>query len=55
MIGAVYGIEALSFRLSASRLFDHSPWLIPLAIAVMLWTIALFGTFGTQTFIYFQF
>jgi hypothetical protein len=55
LIVALIAIEWISFRCSASDVFRRWPALVPIAMAAMLWCISFFGTFGNQTFIYFQF
>ncbi len=55
MIAALVLWEFLGLRVSAAAVFDRHPWLVPVSMACMLWAIAFLGTFGRQTFIYFQF
>jgi alginate O-acetyltransferase complex protein AlgI len=55
LIVMLFAIEGLSFRYHAAEIFQRRPALVPLALAAMLWCISLLGTFGSQTFIYFQF
>ena len=48
-------IEAADRRFDMEALLLKSPWFRVAAFATLLWLIALFGTFGSTTFIYFQF
>ncbi|MDD1776874.1 MAG: MBOAT family protein [Candidatus Helarchaeota archaeon] len=55
LIGLLFGIEALSFRISFYDLLRRRPILRLVAGAAILWSLALFGSFTGNTFIYFQF
>ncbi|MEN0049170.1 MAG: MBOAT family O-acyltransferase [Bacteroidota bacterium] len=48
-------VELTNFRLHYATLLVHKPILRAFAFALLLWMIAFFGTFGGNSFIYFQF
>jgi len=48
-------VELTNFRLHYANLLVHKPILRVFAFALLLWMIAFFGTFGGNSFIYFQF
>ena len=57
LIVFVYSVEAASFRIRSESFWDGSRsqwWLIPISVALLL-MLSLFGTYGTNAFIYFQF
>lgn len=55
LIGFLFLIEWLNIYLDFERLLLRRPFFRAVAFAVLLWMIALLGTFGAQSFIYFQF
>jgi D-alanyl-lipoteichoic acid acyltransferase DltB (MBOAT superfamily) len=55
VVGIVVGVEALSFRPGLFQRLGRQPALRFATAALMLWCIALFGTFSGANFIYFQF
>jgi D-alanyl-lipoteichoic acid acyltransferase DltB (MBOAT superfamily) len=55
LIGAVVGVDALSFRRHLVERLVAQPALRFAGAALMLWGIALLGTFSGANFIYFQF
>jgi len=57
LIVVVYAIEAASFHVRFESFWDGTRsqlWLIPMSVTLLL-MLSLFGTFGTNAFIYFQF
>ncbi|MEO0448049.1 MAG: MBOAT family O-acyltransferase, partial [Verrucomicrobiota bacterium] len=55
LILLIAGCEALSFRINFWKLAERHRWLYGAFVAICLWMLALLGTFGADTFIYFQF
>lgn len=55
LIGILLAIEAADRRFDMEALLLKSPAFRIAAYATLLWLIALFGTFGSSSFIYFQF
>lgn len=55
LICILLAIEAADRRFDMEALLLKSPAFRVVAYATLLWLIALFGTFGSSTFIYFQF
>lgn len=55
LITMLFLCEAISFSKPFPHIKDHCPWLKPFFIVVCLLTLSLFGTFGNNAFIYFQF
>ncbi len=57
VIAILYGIEAFSFAVPFEHFLNgvrNPAWLIPMTVALAI-MLSLFGTFGTNSFIYFQF
>lgn len=57
LVGLVVGIELLGLRFKLDNFIDdqrRQVWLIPMAVVLLL-LLALFGTFQSNAFIYFQF
>lgn len=55
LIGILLAIEITNFRFQYVSLLVRKPAFRLAAFALILWMIAFFGTFGANTFIYFQF
>jgi len=55
MIGILLSVEITDFRYDYSELVIQKPVFRVISFAVLLWLIAFFGTFGSNSFIYFQF
>ena len=55
LIGSLWILELLSFRINFLSILTGRPMLGAIAGAVILWAIAFFGTFEANAFIYFQF
>lgn len=55
LIGLLLICEWISFRIPVRQTLAQQPWLAILTGAAVIWTIAFFGTFGGNSFIYFQF
>ncbi len=55
LIGILLTVEVTNFRIHYAQLLLRSPVLRLAAYASILWIIALMGTFGANSFIYFQF
>ena len=55
LIGSLWLLELLSFRVKFLSILTSRPMLGAIAGAVILWAIAFFGTFKANAFIYFQF
>lgn len=55
MIGLMLLVEITNFRYNYSEVVRVQPAFRIVAFAVLLWLIAFFGSFGANSFIYFQF
>lgn len=55
LIFVLYIIELISFRVDYWKMGSKYPILIPAFILICLLVISIFGTFGSNAFIYFQF
>jgi D-alanyl-lipoteichoic acid acyltransferase DltB (MBOAT superfamily) len=55
LIGSLWTLELLSFRIKFLSILTRRPMLGAIAGAAILWAIAFFGTFNANAFIYFQF
>ncbi|MBC7891006.1 MAG: MBOAT family protein [Sphingobacteriaceae bacterium] len=55
LIASLLAVEASNFRVHYAELLLRRPALRLAAYACILWIIALMGTFGSNSFIYFQF
>ncbi|MDB4450304.1 MBOAT family protein [Akkermansiaceae bacterium] len=55
LIAVLVLAEALSFRVNLWALAEKHRWLYGVFIVLCLWALSLFGTFGNDSFIYFQF
>ncbi len=55
LIGALLSVELLDLRFDLGSAVVRRPALRVAGFAALLWMIALFGTFGSNAFIYFQF
>ena len=55
LIGFLLLVEITNFKFQYTELFLRQPILRLFAFAALLWMIAFFGTFGSNSFIYFQF
>ncbi|MEM0992003.1 MAG: MBOAT family O-acyltransferase [Bacteroidota bacterium] len=55
LIGCLLFVEITNLRFQYHALLIHRPVVRLFAFATLLWIIALFGTFGSNAFIYFQF
>ena len=55
LIGMLLAVEIADFRLDFSQLIIKRPVFRVVSFAMILWLIAFFGTFGSNSFIYFQF
>lgn len=55
LVGLLVMGEFFVFSGAWKRLQSYAPWLKPIAVASLIWLIALFGTFDGNAFIYFQF
>ena len=55
MIGAMLLVEISDFNFTYYRVVQRQPIFRVVSFAILLWLIAFFGTFGSNSFIYFQF
>jgi D-alanyl-lipoteichoic acid acyltransferase DltB (MBOAT superfamily) len=55
LIAMLLTVELSDQRLNYSEKIKHQPVFRAFSLAALLWLIALFGTFGANAFIYFQF
>ncbi|MEL6867680.1 MAG: MBOAT family O-acyltransferase, partial [Bacteroidota bacterium] len=55
LIGLLLAVEIADFRFSFYQVSLRSPVFRVLSFATLLWLIAFFGSFGANSFIYFQF
>ncbi len=55
LIGILLTIEIVNLRWRMYQLTLAHPWFRAISFAGLLWLIAFFGTFGSNSFIYFQF
>jgi len=55
LIGALLFVEITNFKFNYTKLIQTSPAFRVVSFAIILWMIAFFGTFGSNSFIYFQF
>ena len=55
LIGALLVVEIADVKADLPQLAERSPVFQIASYALILWGIALFGTFGQSQFIYFQF
>ena len=55
LIGLLLTAECLNMRVRLNEVQARNPVFRAAAYALLLWLIALFGSFGANTFIYFQF
>ncbi len=55
LIGMLLMVEITDFRFDYSQLVLRQPAFRVVSFAIIMWLIAFFGTFGTNSFIYFQF
>lgn len=55
LIGILVGIELLDLRWTLYKVVQENAVFRVASFAIMIWLIAFFGTFGSNSFIYFQF
>jgi D-alanyl-lipoteichoic acid acyltransferase DltB (MBOAT superfamily) len=55
LISALLAVEASDLRIGWGSQLQRRPWLQLTALAAIVWSILLLGTFGSNAFIYFQF
>ena len=55
LVGALWVVEAVSFKVDLLSVINRRPARIAICGALLLWTLALTGTFSNNAFIYFQF
>ncbi|MFK8101018.1 MAG: MBOAT family protein [Saprospiraceae bacterium] len=55
LIGALLFVEITDFRFHYSRLIVSNPRFRVVSFAIILWFLAFFGSYGSNSFIYFQF
>jgi len=55
LIGGLLVVELLDIKYNLSQLLIKNTYFRVASLAILLWVIAFFGTFGSNSFIYFQF
>jgi hypothetical protein len=55
LLGLLLSVEVSALRIEYGAAVLRSPAFRVVSFAMLLWLIALFGTFGSNAFIYFQF